>query len=181
MKKKLLLLIPLLVFVVIAGFFVAQMLVGRPPSEIPSPLIGKPIPAFSLPTLKDESKIVTEKDFSGQVWLLNVWASWCVSCRAEHPVLVENAEKIGVPIIGLNYKEKGKADGIAWLERYGDPYPFSIVDADGRFGIDLGVYGVPETFLIDKKGIIQYKHTGPINEESLHSVIIPKIKELNAQ
>lgn len=180
MKRKLLLLIPLLVFIVIAGFFVAQMLVGRPPQVIPSPLIGKPVPAFSLATLSDENKIVTEKDFSGQVWLLNVWASWCVSCRAEHPVLVENAEAIGVPIIGLNYKDK-KVDAVAWLARYGDPYPFSIVDGDGRFGIDLGVYGVPETFLMDKQGVIRYKHTGPITDESLRTVIIPKIKELKEQ
>ncbi len=178
MKRKLLLLIPLLVFVVLAGFFVVGL--DRNPREIPSPLIGKPVPKFSLPTLSDENKIITEKDFAGQVWLLNVWASWCVSCRTEHPVLVENAELIGVPIIGLNYKDK-RSDGVAWLARYGDPYSFSIVDADGRFGIDLGVYGVPETFLMDKQGVVRYKHTGPITIESLRAVIIPKIKELKEQ
>ncbi|MDR1530277.1 MAG: DsbE family thiol:disulfide interchange protein [Burkholderiales bacterium] len=178
MKKKLLLLLPLLIFAVLASFFVVGL--DRNPREIPSPLVGKPLPEFSLPTLDAPEQIVTKERFAGQVWLLNVWASWCVSCRSEHPLLLEYAKTNETPIIGLNYKDK-MPDAKAWLQRYGNPYEMSIVDADGRFGIDLGVYGVPETFLIGKNGIISYKHIGPITEESLRNIIIPKIKELKQQ
>lgn len=175
MKKKLLLLIPLIVFFVLAGFFVVGL--DRNPREIPSPLIGKPAPAFTLPDLNAPEKNVASQDFLGQVWLLNVWASWCVSCRAEHPLLVEFAKTNEVPIVGLNYKDK-PADGKAWLRQYGDPYTVSIMDGDGRVGIDYGVYGAPETFLIDKQGIIRYKQIGPITEEALNKTILPMIKEL---
>ncbi|MCL2297535.1 MAG: DsbE family thiol:disulfide interchange protein [Proteobacteria bacterium] len=178
MKKKLLLLIPLVVFFVLAGFFVVGL--GLNPREVPSPLIGKPAPTFALPDLNEPEKTVTSKDFLGQVWLFNVWASWCVSCRAEHPLLVAYAKTNEVAIVGLNYKDK-PADGKAWLRQYGDPYTVSVIDADGRVGIDYGVYGVPETFLIDKQGIIRYKQIGPITEEAMRKTIIPMIKELKQQ
>ncbi|MDR2016891.1 MAG: DsbE family thiol:disulfide interchange protein [Burkholderiales bacterium] len=175
MKKKLLLMIPLAVFFVLAGFFVVGL--DRNPREIPSPLIGKPAPVFSLPDLSDPEKTIASQDFLGQVWLLNVWASWCVSCRSEHPLLVEFAKTGGVPIVGLNYKDK-TVDAQLYLRRYGDPYVASAMDADGRVGIDYGVYGSPETFLIDKQGIIRYKQIGPINEKALRETIVPMIKEL---
>ncbi|MDR0588637.1 MAG: DsbE family thiol:disulfide interchange protein [Burkholderiales bacterium] len=178
MKRKWVLLIPLCVFMILAVFFMVGL--NRNPREIPSPLIGKPVPSFALPDFRSPDKTVTEKDFAGKVWLLNVWASWCVSCREEHPVLVKYAKEIGVPIVGLNYKDK-YADGAKWLNNFGDPYTLSIIDADGRFGMDLGVYGVPETFLIDKAGFIRYKQIGPISEEVLYNTIIPKIKELESQ
>ncbi|MDR0247086.1 MAG: DsbE family thiol:disulfide interchange protein [Burkholderiales bacterium] len=175
MKKKLLLLIPLVVFFVLAGFFVVGL--GLNPREVPSPLIGKQAPVFSLPELNTPEKMVTEKDFLGQVWLLNVWASWCSTCRSEHPMLVELAEKHGVLIVGMNYKDN-PVDARLWLQRYGDPYAVSIMDADGRVGIDYGVYGTPETFLIDKQGVIRYKQIGPVSVEAMHKTIIPMIKEL---
>jgi len=175
MNKRWLLLIPLLVFFVLLGFFLVGL--GRDPRELPSTLIGKPAPTFTLPDLNAPEKMVSAQDFHGQVWLLNVWASWCVSCRAEHAVLVEFAKTHEVSIVGLNYKDK-PADGKAWLRQYGDPYVVTAVDIDGRVGIDYGVYGAPETFLIDKNGVIQYKQIGPITEEALSTTLVPKIREL---
>ena len=113
----------------------------------------------------------------GQVWLLNVWASWCVSCRVEHPLLVDLARANIVPVIGLAYKDK-RDDGLGWLKANGDPYKLSIVDQDGRVGIDFGVYGVPETFVIDKAGIIRYKQIGPLTADALKQTILPLVREL---
>jgi cytochrome c biogenesis protein CcmG/thiol:disulfide interchange protein DsbE len=115
----------------------------------------------------------------GKVWLLNVWASWCVSCRVEHPLLVEMAKKNVVPIVGLNYKDK-REDGMQWLGKFGNPYTLSAYDADGRVGIDYGVYGVPETFVIDKLGVIRYKQIGPITPEALEKQLLPLIRKLEA-
>ena len=173
--KSLRLVIPLAVFVVIVGFLWAGL--GRDPREVPSPLVGKPAPAFDLVQLKQPDKNLTTADMKGQVWLLNVWASWCVSCRVEHPLLVELAKANVVPVIGLNYKDKNDA-GIAWLDQNGDPYRLSVVDADGRVGIDWGVYGVPETFVVDKNGVIRYKQIGPITVEALQTKILPLVREL---
>jgi len=173
--RSLRLLIPLAVFIVIVGFLWAGL--GRDPREVPSPLVGKPAPAFELVQLKQPDKKLSTADMKGQVWLLNVWASWCVSCRVEHPLLVELAKSNVVPVIGLNYKDKNAA-GIAWLKQHGDPYRLSVVDADGRVGIDWGVYGVPETFVVDKSGIIRYKQIGPITVEALQQKILPLVREL---
>ena len=148
------------------------------PKEVPSPLIGKPAPQFSLPSLSDPSKVISPKQMLGQVWLLNVWASWCVACRYEHPILIEMAKKSLVPIIGLDYKDV-RADGLNWLAQFGNPYQDSAFDEDGRVGIDYGVYGVPETFLIDKQGIIRLKHIGPITPEVITQKFQPMILELN--
>lgn len=148
------------------------------PKEVPSPLIGKPAPQFSLPSLSDPSKVISPKQMLGQVWLLNVWASWCVACRYEHPILIEMAKKSLVPIIGLDYKDV-RADGLNWLAQFGNPYQDSAFDEDGRVGIDYGVYGVPETFLIDKQGIIRLKHIGPITPEVITQKLQPMILELN--
>jgi cytochrome c biogenesis protein CcmG/thiol:disulfide interchange protein DsbE len=167
--------IPLGLFIVLAGFLFVGL--GLNPREVPSPLIGKPAPAFALPVLHEPAKQMTPADLKGQVWMLNVWASWCVSCRVEHPLLVELSRSKAVPIYGLNYKDD-PPEGIAWLKQHGDPYVASIVDRDGRVGIDYGVYGVPETFVIDKSGTIRHKHIGPITPEALRDRILPLVKEL---
>jgi cytochrome c biogenesis protein CcmG/thiol:disulfide interchange protein DsbE len=173
MTKKLL--IPLVVFVVLVGFLFVGLF--RDPREVPSPLIGKPAPAFTLAQLQDPAKSLGPADLKGQVWLLNVWASWCVSCRDEHPLLVELGRAKIVPIVGLNYKDEPAA-GLKWLAQNGDPYNVSVVDRDGRVGIDWGVYGVPETFVVDKTGAIRYKQIGPITVEALQTKILPLVREL---
>lgn len=147
------------------------------PREVPSPLINKPAPHFELPQLHEPARTITEKDLLGKVWMLNVWASWCVSCREEHPVLLDLAKSGAVPIYGLNYKDK-RADGLAWLKNMGDPYQLSAFDAAGRVGIDYGVYGVPETYVIDKRGVIRYKRIGPVTAEILKEKILPLVQEL---
>jgi cytochrome c biogenesis protein CcmG/thiol:disulfide interchange protein DsbE len=143
------------------------------PREVPSPLIGKPAPHFELPQLHEASKTFTERDLRGKVWVLNVWASWCVSCREEHPVLLDLAASGAVPIYGLNYKDN-RADGLKWLKSMGDPYKLSIYDLDGRVGIDYGVYGVPETYVIDKSGVIRYKRIGPLTPEIVKNTLAAK-------
>lgn len=148
------------------------------PKEVPSPLIGKPAPAFSLPRLDQPEQRISRDDLRGQVWILNVWASWCVACRQEHPLLVQYAKQTKVPIYGLNYKDE-RAAGLQWLANFGNPYAASIADRDGRVGIDFGVYGVPETFVIDREGIIRYKQIGPLTREVLRDKIEPLLKELN--
>jgi cytochrome c biogenesis protein CcmG/thiol:disulfide interchange protein DsbE len=173
MNKKLF--IPLAIFVVLVGFLFVGLFLN--PREVPSPLIGKPAPQFTLNQLHQPGKTLGTPDMKGQVWLLNVWASWCVSCREEHPLLVELGKAKLVPIIGLNYKDEPAA-GMKWLAQNGDPYNLSVVDRDGVVGIDFGVYGVPETFVIDKQGTIRYKQIGPITVEALEKKIIPLVREL---
>jgi len=148
------------------------------PREVPSPLIGKPAPHFELPQLHQASKTFTERDMLGKVWVLNVWASWCVSCREEHPVLLDLAAGGAVPIYGLNYKDK-REDGLEWLKGMGDPYKLSIYDFDGRVGIDYGVYGVPETYVIDKAGVIRYKRIGPLTPQIVKEKVLPLVRELD--
>jgi len=148
------------------------------PREVPSPLVGKPAPNFQLPQLHDPAKTFSQKDMLGKVWLLNVWASWCVSCREEHPVLVEFAKSGVAPLYGLNYKDQ-RNDGIAWLKRFGNPYVLSAYDIKGQIGIEYGVYGVPETYVIDKKGVIRYKRIGPLTPEILKEKVVPLVAELN--
>jgi cytochrome c biogenesis protein CcmG/thiol:disulfide interchange protein DsbE len=167
--------IPLAVFVVLLAFLFVGL--GLNPREVPSPLIGKPAPAFQLAQLHTPDRAFTQKDMLGQVWLLNVWASWCISCRDEHPLLVQLARSNTVPLVGLNYKDKPD-EAKAWLKQFGDPYRLSISDLNGRVGIDYGVYGVPETFVIDKAGVIRHKHIGPITPEALEKKILPLVKAL---
>ncbi|MBI3222214.1 MAG: DsbE family thiol:disulfide interchange protein [Nitrosomonadales bacterium] len=166
---------PFIIFVVLAGFLLVGL--GLNPREVPSPLIDKPAPAFTLPQLHDPSKQFSASDMKGQVWLLNVWASWCVSCRQEHPVLMALARENIVPIYGLDYKDK-RENGLGWLSNGGDPYVLSASDMEGRVGIDYGVYGVPETYVIDKQGVIRYKQIGPVTPENLKSKILPLVAEL---
>lgn len=170
-------------FLLPLGLFIALVVflgigLGLNPREVPSPFIGKPAPAFKLTQLHEPGKTISPQDMVGQVWLLNVWASWCVSCRVEHPVLMDLARQGVVPILGLNYKDKREA-GTGWLRQFGNPYAVSAFDADGRVGIDYGVYGVPETFVIDKLGVIRMKHIGPVSTEDINNKILPLIKELN--
>ena len=167
--------IPIIVFAVVVVFLYAGL--GRNPREVPSPLIDKPAPAFQLPTLHDDRKALSLADMKGQVWLLNVWASWCAACQVEHPLLVELARQNVVPIVGLNYKDKPH-EAKAWLGKLGDPYVASVADRDGRVGIDYGVYGVPETFVIDANGLIRYKQIGPVTADSLRRKIMPLVRKL---
>ena len=173
MKAKFL--IPLLLFVVLVGFLAVGL--NRDPHELPSPLIGKQAPAFELPQLADPQKTFSPESMKGKVWILDVWASWCVACREEHPVLVELGKMQVAPLIGLDYKDK-RDDAVAMLARQGNPYLLSAFDANGRVGIDYGVYGVPETYVIDKAGVIRFKHIGPITMELLNKKIIPLVSEL---
>jgi len=174
-------LIPLLLFIVLAIFLAAGL--NRDPREVPSPLIGRQAPGFSLPRLDPGAEGTAQavgfdpKQMAGKVWLLNVWASWCVACRQEHGVLVEFAKSGAAPLIGLGYKDR-VADATGWLARFGNPYAASAVDADGRVGIDYGVYGVPETYVIDKAGTIRFKQIGPLTREVLQAKILPLIREL---
>jgi cytochrome c biogenesis protein CcmG/thiol:disulfide interchange protein DsbE len=170
--------IPLAVFAILLVFLFVGL--GLNPREVPSPLVGKAAPAFELAQLHKPEAPFSHKDMAGKVWLLNVWASWCVACREEHPVLVELAKKNVVPIVGLNYKDKPD-EGRAWLKQFGDPYMLSVMDRDGRVGIDFGVYGVPETFLIDKQGVIRFKQIGPVTPDVLNNKILPLVRELEKQ
>jgi len=161
--------IPLIIFVILAVFFWKGL--SLDPSAMPSALIDDPVPNFELPTVKDESTLVTQDVFKGQVSLLNVWATWCISCRVEHPYLNKLSGE-GVAIYGVNYKD----DTIAaqkWLQEFHDPYQLSVVDADGRLGIDLGVFGAPETYLIDQRGVIRYKHVGVVDERVWSKILKP--------
>ena len=149
------------------------------PHKIPSPLVDKPLPAFSLPTLEKPEISFANADLHGKVVLINVWASWCVACKQEHPVLMRLASEKRVPLIGLNYKDK-RVDAMQLLRTEGNPYDLSIMDADGRVGIDWGVYGVPETFVIDKQGVIRYKYIGPISTEVWEQTLLPLVEKLSA-
>ena len=169
-------LIPLVLFLALVAFLAIGL--GRDPREVPSPLINKPAPGFRLVQLKDPSRSFSSEEMRGKVWLLNVWASWCVACRDEHPVLLELARQNAVPIYGLNYKDK-PTDAISWLNELGDPYVLSVSDVEGRVGIDYGVYGAPETFLIDRNGTIRFKHIGPITPEVWSNKMAPLLAELN--
>ncbi|HRD93586.1 MAG TPA: DsbE family thiol:disulfide interchange protein [Accumulibacter sp.] len=187
---------PLIGFVVLVALLAVGLNLN--PRDVPSPLVGKPAPSFSLPRLHAPDQQFSPKEMLGKVWMLNVWASWCVSCRQEHPLLVELARRQTVPLVGLNYKEV-RGDGAidmdkvapdsekgmvlqraaGWLDKHGDPYTLSVLDIDGRVGIDYGVYGVPETYVIDKAGIIRMKQTGPITPDILSGKILPLLTELS--
>jgi cytochrome c biogenesis protein CcmG, thiol:disulfide interchange protein DsbE len=168
-------LIPLAAFLVLAIFLGVGLNLN--PREVPSPLIDKPAPAFRLAQLQDSTVTLAPQDMQGRVWIFNVWASWCVACLEEHPLLVELSKKNIVPIVGLNYKDERDA-ALKWLARHGNPYTTSVVDPDGRIGIDYGVYGVPETYVIDRNGIIRYKKIGPVTPKVLDETILPLVRSL---
>ena len=171
-------LIPLAVFIVLVILLAAGL--KNDPKYIPSPFIGKPAPAFDLPVLHQPDKRIRHSDMKGQVWLLNVWASWCVSCRAEHEVVKRFVAMNIAPVYGLNYKDRPQ-DAQTWLKQLGDPYTASMMDIKGDVGIDWGVYGVPETFVIDKQGIVRYKQVGPLTNAVIDEKILPLLRELNVE
>ena len=175
--KALKYIVPLGIFVVLCIFLGIGL--TRDPRLVPSPFIGKPAPAFALTHLHDPNARFSPEQMKGKVWLLNVWASWCPACRVEHPVLNDINRRGIVPIVGLNYKD-ARADATRWLQQNGDPYLLSVWDNDGKVGIDYGVYGAPETFVIDKSGVIRYKQIGPITPEVLEKTLLPLIAKLNA-
>ncbi|NIB44519.1 DsbE family thiol:disulfide interchange protein [Pseudomaricurvus alkylphenolicus] len=166
--------IPLIIFLVLAVFFWRGL--SLDPTAMPSALIDKPLPQFSLGTVHQPDRKVTQDDLKGEVALLNVWATWCVSCRVEHPVLIDLARQ-GVKIYGVNYKDDVPA-AVKWLKDLENPYVLSVVDADGRLGIDLGVFGAPETYVLDKQGVIRYKHVGVVTEEVWAQTLEPIVRAL---
>ena len=171
---RLKLFIPLLVFIVLAVFLLNGL--ERDPNAMPSALINRPVPAFSLPVLGDEARVESEALFRGRPALINVWATWCISCRVEHPYLNKLAQQ-GVRIIGLNYKDDS-AEAAKWLAEKGDPFELSVVDARGRLGLDLGVFGAPETYVVDASGTIRYKHVGVVDDRVWQQKILPVWQQL---
>ncbi len=170
--------LPLIVCVVIGVFLYKGL--DNDPRFVPSPLIGQPAPEFSLPVLGDENTVFTPAQMKGKVWLFNIWGTWCAACRVEHPLLVELAKRDVVDIIGLNYKDENDL-AIRWLDQLGDPYVFTAVDQSGRIGIDWGFYGAPETFVVDKQGIVRDKHIGPLTPADLQNTILPLVAKLKAE
>jgi cytochrome c biogenesis protein CcmG, thiol:disulfide interchange protein DsbE len=174
-RRRLLFLIPLVGFVAIAAAFAVRL--GIDPSLVPSPLIGRSVPEFSLPPVKGRQLGLATADLRGEVSFVNVFASWCVACREEHPLLMQLAQTGTLPVHGLNYKDRPD-DAARWLNTMGDPYTRTGADLDGRVGIDWGVYGVPETFLVDAEGRIAFKQIGPVTPEILDRTILPLVRKL---
>ncbi len=152
-------------------------LTHNPQQALPSALVGKPAPAFQLARLDDPAQQLASSTLKGQAWVLNVWASWCASCRQEHGVLLDLAQQNLAPIVGLDYMDQA-ADGQKWLAERGNPYRFAIQDPKGRIGIDYGVVGVPETFVIDAQGVVRLKISGPLTAELLKTQVLPLLKQL---
>ena len=175
-------LLPLLAFIGLAVLLAVgvHMNSGRDTSAIPSPLIGKPMPAFSLPLLHDPQKLISNQDLLGKPFLLNVWGSWCPACREEQPQLARLAAMGRVRVIGYDYKDE-PADALKWLQEFGNPFEFVITDQEGRAALDWGVYGAPETFLVDAKGIVRWKTVGPISDALLQDELLPQLAALEQQ
>jgi len=171
-------LIPLVLFAALVAFLGVGL--WRDPHLVPSPLIDRPAPEFRLARLDQPERTLSPQELRGKVWLFNTWASWCVSCRQEHPLLMALSQAEVVPIYGLNYKDK-EANARKWLIEMGNPYVANVLDTDGRVGIDYGVYGVPETYLIDKAGVIRYKQIGPVTFKALDETILPMVRSLNQE
>lgn len=172
--KRVLFFVPLCLFVLLCIFLWRGL--SKNPTELPSALIGKPFPAFNLPSTLDNHEVVTQDDLLGKVSLVNVWATWCASCRIEHPLLVKLAREQHVFIVGLNYKDDAQA-AKKWLTELGNPYFFSFEDASGQLGVDLGVYGAPETYVVDAQGIIRYKYVGVISDDVWEEKIKPEFEK----
>ena len=170
--------LPLLVFFALGLLLYAGVRhnAGRDPQALPSPLLGKPAPAFDLPLLLEPERRLRSEALRGQPYLLNVWASWCFACRDEHPTLLALARDPRVRLIGYNYKDE-RADALRWLQQFGDPYELIVADDAGRVAIDYGVYGAPETFLIDAAGVVRYKHVGPLSMELFEREIAPLLRQ----
>lgn len=173
--------LPLLAFAALAVLMAAGVWLSRNPDRdaLPSPLIGKPAPAFSLPVLHEPGRLVTLDELRGAPFLLNVWGSWCPACRDEHPVLTRFAETKRVRVVGYNWKDE-HADALRWLEQFGNPYWMVLVDYEGRYAIDWGIYGAPETYLVDAGGIIRWKHVGPLDDATIARELLPALAALEA-
>ncbi len=170
--------IPLIIFLIIAGFLGSRLRGGYDPHILPSVLIDQPAPDFQLPELREPARTFSPKQMRGKVWLLNVWASWCVGCREEHPYLMQLSKAGVVPLYGLDWRDK-REDALATLDELGDPYVLTASDADSRVAIDYGVTGAPETYLIDKNGVIRHKEVGQLTPEIMETRILPLVRELN--
>lgn len=170
------LLLPLVLFIGLVAF----LLVGlqRDPHEVPSPLINKPAPDFKLSQLREPNKTFSPQEMRGKVWVLNFWGTWCVACREEHPLLLEYSKTGAVPIYGVDYKDD-RAAAMQMLDEEGNPYALTVSDPDGRVSIDYGVYGAPESYLIDRNGVIRFKQIGPITQDVWQKEILPRAKQLN--
>jgi cytochrome c biogenesis protein CcmG/thiol:disulfide interchange protein DsbE len=170
------LLLPLVLFIGLVAF----LLVGlqRDPHEVPSPLINKPAPDFKLSQLREPNKTFSPQEMRGKVWVLNFWGTWCVACREEHPLLLEYSKTGAVPIYGVDYKDD-RAAAMQMLEEEGNPYTLTVSDPDGRVSIDYGVYGAPESYLIDRNGVIRFKQIGPLTQDVWQKEILPRAKQLN--
>lgn len=169
--------IPGLVVLLLIGLLAFGL--TQDPSELPSVLIDRPAPEFAVPSLQDSDRMVTSEELTGEVTLFNVWASWCVACRAEHELIEELAERAEVPVYGLNYKDR-RSDALRWLERYGDPFAASAYDPEGKVGIEYGLSGVPETFVVDREGVIRYKQIGPVDRQTLEETLLPLLRRLKS-
>lgn len=176
MKRILVLLVPLALFIVLVLFLFVGL--RRDPHEVPSPLVNKPAPAFRLPRLQEPAKTFSAEEMRGKVWLINFWGTWCIACREEHPMLVEYAKQNAIPIYGVDYKDERSA-ALKWLDEFGDPYTATAFDVDGRISIDYGVYGAPESFLIDRNGVIRFKQIGPVTPDVWEQKILPLARQLN--
>lgn len=171
--------LPLAIFLVLAVLLAAgiRMNARRDLSALPSPLIGKAAPAFALPTLQNPARIVRNADLHGAPYLLNVWGSWCVNCREEHPVIMALAKRGVVKVVGYDYREIDPEDGPTWIAQFSNPYALIVVDADGRTALDWGIYGAPETYLVDAAGIVRWKHVGPLTDEIVNDELLPRLAE----
>jgi cytochrome c biogenesis protein CcmG/thiol:disulfide interchange protein DsbE len=168
--------LPFLAFLLVAALLAAGVWLSRDPDReaLPSALIDKPAPDFALPVLHEPTRVVTGRDLRGQPYVLNVWGSWCVECRVEHPVITRFAETKRVRVIGYNWKDE-PADALAWLEQFNNPYWVVLADEVGRTAIDFGVYGAPETFLVDADGIVRWKHVGPLSDDIVQNELLPAL------
>lgn len=171
--------IPLAVAALLGVLLFAGVLLSRRGDReaLPSPLIGKPAPAFALPVLHEPGRIVSNAELRGAPYVLNVWGSWCPACRDEHPVLTRFAETRRVRVIGYNWKDE-REDALRWLEQFGNPYWLVLTDLEGRVAIDWGIYGAPETFLVDADGIVRWKHVGPLDDATIRDELLPKLAEV---
>ncbi len=176
--KRFLLFAPLLIALIMG--VVLYWGIGKDPTKLESARLGKPVPAFDLPSLQDESRRLDNSIWNGKVALLNVWATWCSTCKAEHPWLVRISQDEGVPVYGMDYKDERDA-ALQWLKELGNPYTEVLFDEKGRLGLDLGVYGVPETYVLDKKGIIRYRHVGAINGKVWQTTLLPLVNKLKSE
>jgi cytochrome c biogenesis protein CcmG/thiol:disulfide interchange protein DsbE len=174
--------LPLVAFAALAALLAAGVWLSRNPDReaLPSPLIGKPAPAFTLPVLHEPGRTVSSDDLRGAPYVLNVWGSWCPACRDEHPVLTRFAESRRARVVGFNWKDE-PADALRWLEQFGNPYWLVLADQEGQTAIDWGIYGAPETFLVDANGIVRWKHVGPMSEATVRDGLLPKLAELEAR